>query len=144
MKGLALLKEVIRYQWYDVLFDRFYTREYVPLLPVNDLWQDIAKRITFSWGLCSSSGICILLFILTLKVVHGLWLIPVAFGFALVALFLSSIASVIYLYFRMRRHYKDEAHRIQMETEGYGVLHGELEETDSTDSTDSTDQSLDT
>lgn len=139
MKGLELLKEVIRYQWYDVLFDRFYSLEYVSL-PVNDLWQDIAKRITFSWGLCSSSGVCILLFILTLKVVRGFWLIPVAIAFALTALLLSSIASTVYLYFRMRRHYKDEAHRIQMETEGYGELHGEFELSDESASTASTDE----
>lgn len=140
MKGLPLLKEVIRYQWYDVLFDRFYSREYVDL-PVNDIWQDIAKRITFSWGFCSAGGICILLFILTLRVVKGFWMIPVALAFILLALFLSSIASCIYLYFRLRRHYKDEAHRAKMEAEGYGELHGELdapdEEADSDDSTKS-------
>lgn len=126
IKGIALWKEVIRYQWYDVLFDRFYTREYVDL-PVNDLWQDVAKRITFSWGLGASGGICILLFILALRITIGLLLIPIALGLALFALTLSSCASCVYLYFRMRRHYKDAAHREKMEKEGYGVLHGELE-----------------
>lgn len=129
MNGRALLKEVIRYQWYDVLFDRFYSREYSDL-PVNDLWQDIAKRITFSWGLGVSGGICILLFILTLQFAKGLLLIPILLGFAVIALLLSSIASCFYLYFRMRRHYLDEAHLKQMEEEGYGELHGELDRSD--------------
>lgn len=126
MKGKALLKEVVRYQWYDVLFDRFYRREYVDL-PVNDLWQDVAKRITFAWGLGVSGALCGILFILSLKLTIGLLLIPIAIGLILLALLLSSLASVVYLYFRMRRHYKDEAHRAKMEAEGYGELHGELE-----------------
>lgn len=127
MKGIALLKEVVRYQWYDVLFDRFYTREYVTL-PVNDLWQDIAKRITFGWGLGVCGSICGFLFLLSLKLTIGLLLIPIALGLIVLALFGSSCASCFYLYFRMRRHYKDEAHRAKMEAEGYGILHGELEE----------------
>lgn len=129
MKGMALLKEVIRYQWYDVLFDRFYKHEYVSL-EVNDLWQDIAKRLTFGWGLSVSGGICLILFILAIQLTIGLWLIPIAIGLLLLALFLSSSVSIVYLYFRMRRHYKDEAHRAKMEAEGYGELHGELEEAD--------------
>lgn len=136
MKGKALLKEVIRYQWYDVLFDRFYSREYVSL-PVNDLWQDIAKRITFSWGVSVSGGGCIILFLLSLRFARGLWLIPVLLGLVAIAFFFSSCASCFYLYFRMRRHYKDEAHRLKMETEGYGVLHGELESSSESESGDS-------
>lgn len=131
MKGIALLKEVIRYQWYDVLFDRFYKREYVSL-PVNDLWQDVAKRITFNWGLSVSGSICVLLFILSLKFTVGLLLIPIALLLIPLALILSSCASCFYLYFRMRRHYKDEAHRAKMEAEGYGELHGELGQSDET------------
>lgn len=129
MKGRELLTQVARYQWYNVLFDRFYKREYVDL-PVNDLWQDIAKRITFAWGLGVSGGICIILFLLSLKFTIGLLLIPIALGLIVVALALSSLASIVYLYFRMRRHYKDEAHRAKMEAEGYGELHGELETVD--------------
>lgn len=125
MKGIALLKEVIRYQWYDVLFDRFYSREYVTL-PVNDLWQDVAKKITFNFGLSVSGGICIILLLLSLKFAQGFWLIPVLLGLIVLAFFLSSCISCFYLYFRMRRHYKDEAHRAKMEAEGYGELHGEL------------------
>lgn len=125
MKGFPLLKEVIRYQWYDLLFDRFYKNEYVNL-PINDLWQDIGRRITFGWGLGVSGGICLLLFIALLRWVHGFWLIPVALLLLALALLLSSCASVVYLYFRLRRHYKEQAHFEKLEREGYGELHGEL------------------
>ncbi len=127
MKGKTLLKEVIRYQWYDVLFDRFYTHEHSSL-PVNDLWQDTAFRITFNWGLCAGGGICVLLFLLTLRFVRSLWLIPVILLFIALAFIFSSFFSCIYLFCRIKRHYKDEAYAQRMEMEDIGELHGEQSE----------------
>lgn len=60
---LTQLKDAIRYEWFDVLMDRFYSTEYCDDLPLNDLHQDFAKRITFGWGLSISLGINTILWI---------------------------------------------------------------------------------
>ena len=106
MKGLPLIREVIKYHWYDVLFDALYSREY-STLPVNDLWQDFAKRITFEYGLGVGAGISILTFLFVFfRWFTGWWLlIPVAICIAL-AYLISSVCSCIYLYIRMRMYYR--------------------------------------
>lgn len=106
MKGLPLLREVIKYHWCDVLLDALYSREY-STLPVNDLWQDYAKKITFEYGL--GVGICIsaLIFIFVFfRFIQGWWLLlPLAFCI-LLCFVISSIFSCIYLYIRMRMYYR--------------------------------------
>lgn len=105
MKGWKLWKEVIKYHWYDVLMDSFYSREY-STLPVNDIWQDIAKRWTFEWGLSIGAlpGLLVFLgsmyfFIDWRLIFSGLFAIGVAFLF-------SSVFSCVYLYIRMRMYYR--------------------------------------
>ena len=106
MKGLPLIREVIKYHWCDVLFDALYSREY-STLPVNDLWQDYAKRITFEYGLGLGAGISILTFLFVFfRWFTGWWLlIPAAICIAL-AYFISSVCSCVYLYIRMRMYYR--------------------------------------
>ena len=106
MKGLPLIREVIKYHWCDVLFDALYSREY-STLPVNDLWQDFAKRITFEYGLGVGIGISILTFIFAFfRWFSGWWLlIPAVICIAL-AYFISSVFSCIYLYVRLRMYYR--------------------------------------
>lgn len=106
MKGLPLIKEVIKYHWCDVLFDALYSREY-STLPVNDLWQDYAKRLTFEYGLGLGIGISILMFIFVFfRIFSGWWLlIPVAICI-LLAYLISSLCSCVYLYIRMRMYYR--------------------------------------
>lgn len=105
MKGWKLWKEVIKYHWCDVLMDSFYSREY-STLPVNDIWQDIAKRWTFEWGLSIGAlpGLLVFLgsmyfFIDWRLIFSGLFAIGVAFLF-------SSVFSCVYLYIRMRMYYR--------------------------------------
>ncbi len=106
MKGLPLWKEVIKYHWCDVLFDRLYSREY-STLPVNDIWQDIARRWTFEWGLSIGLSLNVFLFIFVFfRFVQGWWLIlPLLFCIAL-SYVISSVCSVVYLYIRMRMYYR--------------------------------------
>lgn len=119
MKGVQLWKEVIKYHWCDVLLDRFYSREYSEL-PVNDIWQDIAKRWTFEWGLAigGCSNVFLFLFVF-FRFVDGWWLLlPLLFCIGL-SFFISSIFSCVYLYIRMRIYYRgiEEAARKAAEEE---------------------------
>lgn len=112
MKGWKLWKEVIKYHWCDVLFDRLYSREY-STLPVNDIWQDIAKRWTFEWGL-SVGGLPALIVFLSSMYFFIDWRLIFSGALAIVVAFLvSSIFSCVYLYIRMRMHYRsiEEAER---------------------------------
>ncbi len=105
MKGWPLWKEVIKYHWYDVLFDRLYSREY-STLPVNDIWQDIAKRWTFEWGLSFGIGVNIFLFIFVFfRLFHDWWLLVPLFICIGLCYLISSVCSVVYLYIRMRMYY---------------------------------------
>lgn len=113
MKGWTLWREVIKYQWCDVLFDALYSREY-STLPVNDIWQDEAKKFTFEWGLGFGGGINILLFIFVFfRYFTGWWLIPCVLICIALSFLISSISSCIYLYIRLRRYYRqiEEAER---------------------------------
>ncbi len=58
------IQSAIRYEWYDVLLDRFYSIEHCADLPLNDIHQDIARRITFGWGFAIWLGINALLWVL--------------------------------------------------------------------------------
>ncbi|MBQ8287372.1 MAG: hypothetical protein IJX76_01205 [Clostridia bacterium] len=121
MKGWPLWKEVIKYHWCDVLFDRFYSREY-STLPVNDIWQDIAKRWTFEWGLACGLGINVFVFLFVFfRFISGWWLlIPLLFCIAF-SFVLSSACSCIYLYIKMRAYYRslDEAEKKTEEEDEY-------------------------
>ncbi|MGM9646980.1 MAG: hypothetical protein ACI3YH_02480 [Eubacteriales bacterium] len=106
MKGWSLWKEVIKYHWWDVLFDYFYSREY-STLPVNDIWQDIAKRWTFEWGLSAGLGINVFIFFFVFfRFFSGWWLIlPLLFCIAF-SFVISSTFSCIYLYIKLRGYYR--------------------------------------
>ncbi|MBQ7324467.1 MAG: hypothetical protein IJW98_01860 [Clostridia bacterium] len=105
MKGWKLWKEVIKYHWCDVLFDRFYSREY-STLPVNDIWQDIAKRWTFEWGLSVGGLPALIVFLGSMYFFIDWRLIFSGLLAVCVAFFVSSISSCIYLYIRMRMYYR--------------------------------------
>lgn len=60
---LKQLKNALRYEWFDVLMDRFYSTEHCDDLPLNDLHQDYAGRITFGWGFSICLGINTLLWV---------------------------------------------------------------------------------
>lgn len=57
------IRNAIRYEWYDVLMDRFYSVEHCADLPLNDIHQDIAGRITFGWGFSIALGINTILWV---------------------------------------------------------------------------------
>ena len=105
MKGLKLWKEVVKYHWYDVLFDRLYSREY-STLPVNDLWQDIAKRWTFEWGLSIGGLPALIVFLGSMYFFIDWRLIFSAILSIGVAFLISSVCSCIYLYVQMRIYYR--------------------------------------
>lgn len=106
MKGWPLWKEVFKYHWCDVLLDFFYTREY-STLPVNDIWQDIAKRWTFGWGLTIGLSLNGLLFLTVfLQFISGWWLILPLIFCLLLSFTISSACSCVYLYFRLRKYYR--------------------------------------
>lgn len=108
MKGWPLWKEVLKYHWCDVLLDYVYTREY-STLPVNDIWQDIAKRWTFGWGLTIGLSVNLFLFLFAfLRWFAGWWLLlPLAICL-LFSFVISSACSCTYLYFRLRKYYRQK------------------------------------
>lgn len=121
MKGWNLWKEVIKYHWCDVLFDRLYTREY-STLPVNDIWQDIAKRWTFEWGLSVGALPALIVFLGSLYFFIDWRLIFPGILALIVAFLVSSIFSCVYLYIRMRMYYRaiEEAEKQATENQEEG------------------------
>lgn len=108
MKGRSLWKEVFKYHWCDVLLDFFYTREY-STLPVNDIWQDIAKRWTFGWGLSIGLALNTLLFLFVFfRYITGWWLLLPLLLCILLSFAISSACSCTYLYFRLRKYYRQK------------------------------------
>jgi hypothetical protein len=65
-KWIALYKTACSYEWHDVLLDKWVTKEYFSDLPLTDIHQSIAKKITFGWGFSIFGGILTLLWLFTL------------------------------------------------------------------------------
>lgn len=62
-KVFSDLRSALRYEYFNVLFDRWVSIEHCDDLPLNDLHQDFAQRITFGYGFSVSLGINALLWI---------------------------------------------------------------------------------
>lgn len=111
MKILPHIKNAIRYEWFNVLFDRFYSYEHCGSLPLNDIHQDIARRITFGWGFAISFGINTLLWIFLIfrLIGDGLpWIIASVAGILLLSLVGGAVIGTGYLGITLFRIAKKE------------------------------------
>ena len=109
MKITALIKEVLKYEWYDVLMDRFYSNEYSGL-PVNDMQQEFARNVTFKWGFLVGLGINVIIFIFgVFRYVESYVLLAVfAAAFLALSLLEGALFAAVYLFISMRIYYKKE------------------------------------
>lgn len=111
---LKQLKNALRYEWFDVLMDRFYSTEYCNDLPLNDLHQDFARRITFGWGFSIFLGINTLLwvFLILLNFSSHLPLIVASVvGLLILSLLGGAFIGMIYLWIvlcRIEKQQKNE------------------------------------
>lgn len=118
------LKNALRYEWFDVLMDRFYSTEHCDDLPLNDLHQDYAGRITFGWGFSICLGINTLLwvFLILLNFSSNLPLIIASVvGLLLLSLLGGAFIGMIYLWITLCRM---EKRRREAEEEG---THGDTD-----------------
>lgn len=116
MKYLPYLKNAIRYEWFDVLLDRFYSYEHCGDLPLNDIHQDIARRITFEWGFAICAGINMLLWLfLIFRYMGGLLSILFIPAVLLISLLCSALIGAGYLMITLIRIRKKELEREQSE-----------------------------
>ena len=108
MKITTLIKEVLKYEWCDVLMDRFYSNEYSEL-PVNDIKQEYARDITFKWGFLVALGINALIFIFVVfrYVENTVALAIIALLFLALSLLEGAFFAAVYLFISMRIYYKE-------------------------------------
>ncbi len=116
MKIMSHLKNAIRYEWFDVLFDRFYSVEHCGDLPLNDLHQDFARRITFGWGFAIALGINTLLWIFFIfRWFQDSVAIILAAGMLLLSLLGGAAIGAIYLWIVLIKIQKKELERAESE-----------------------------
>ena len=103
MKRLETMKEVLKYQIFFILFGRFIKEKSTPL-QISWSRQEVARNITFKWGICSALGVMLLVYMFTaLRYISSpLPLILIAIAFVLFCYILSSLVSCIYLYITVR------------------------------------------
>ena len=108
MKITTLIKEVLKYEWCDVLMDRFYSNEYSEL-PVSDIKQEYARNITFKWGFITALGINALIFIFVVfrYVENTVALAIIALLFLALSLLGGALFAAVYLFISMRIYYKE-------------------------------------
>ncbi len=98
MKISEILKEAFLYQWFNVLWGRFYS-DRATTLPIDHIKRENAKKLTFSWAFSVFVGINILVFIFfVFRYVNTL--IPVIISFFVIllcSLILSCAASWVYI-----------------------------------------------
>lgn len=98
------IKNAIRYEWCDVLLDRLYSTEHCADLPLNDIHQDIARRITFGWGFSIALGINTLLWVfLIMPRTPDLLSIAIAAGMILLSLLGGALIGAAYLAIQLIR-----------------------------------------
>ena len=109
MKMSTLIKEVLKYEWCDVLMDRFYSNEYSEL-PVSYKQQEFARELTFKWGFIVALGINALIIIFGVFRYVG-DIIPLAIIsllFVVLSLFEGALFAAVYLLISMRIYYKEQ------------------------------------
>jgi hypothetical protein len=110
-KWIALYKTACSYEWHDVLLDKWVTKEYFSDLPLTDIHQSIAKKITFGWGFSIFGGILTLLWLFTLFPLLYHWVLAVLLSYLLLlllALLGGAWLATFYLTFRLASFEKQE------------------------------------